>query len=149
MPLGQTLERHGNKLLVPSYLQLGKSLSVLGENEIITQIVVGSRGGGGNDKAVVIPLTGSTWTSQLYKPTKFPLHLNYFKMLCPLTMENVLSKTHLQPYVIFEIIFKVSLKQCYTVMRNYCKYISFLVIIFLKNKKNTHTQHTEKPCRKR
>lgn len=92
-----------------------------------------------------------TWISQLYKFTKFPLYLNYFKMVSPLKMEKVLSKTHLQPYVIFEIIFKINLKQCYTVMRNYCKYISFREVIFLKKKNDPHThmQHTEKHCRKR
>lgn len=69
-------------------------------------------------------------------------------MVWSLTIEKVLSKTHLQPYVIFEIILKINLKQCYRLMRNYCKYIYFHKIVFLKNKQKTHNIQ-RKPCRKR
>lgn len=98
----QTLERYAYKPLMSSSLPLGKSLSVLGENEVNTQAYADPKGETerGNWKEFwylgVQSHLMMAWTSQWHELIKFPFHLSYFKLVWSLTSEKVLIKTDLR-----------------------------------------------------
>lgn len=76
----QTWGRYEYKLLMPSSLPLGKSLSVLGENEVNTQTYADQKSERGREEdrksfgAPVMP--NDSWTSLLYELIKHPFYLS-------------------------------------------------------------------------